>query len=94
MDCISKKAVLNELETKQDVETYLNGFEAEINYFKCLKLLKLMEFKAKKQKKSLLLTATHRSKRLNWAKAHKSWTSNNLRHMMVFFDETKISICV
>jgi hypothetical protein len=51
LDCISKKAVLDELETKQDVETYLNGFEAEINYFKCLKLLKLMEFKAKKERK-------------------------------------------
>ncbi|KAG2204012.1 hypothetical protein INT46_003314 [Mucor plumbeus] len=41
--------------------------------------------------KKPLLTATHRSKRLSWANAHKSWTKNNLRHM-ISSDKTKISI--
>jgi hypothetical protein len=91
LDYIPKKAVLDELKKIKDVETYLNGLEAEISYFACLKLLKSMGFKAEKKKKKPLLTATHRTKRLNWAKAHKSWTSNNFRRM-VFPDKTKISI--
>jgi hypothetical protein len=64
-------AVFGKLKTRKDVEAYLNGFEAEISYFKCLKLLKSMGFKAEKQEKTFA-TATHKSKSLNWANAHKS----------------------
>ena len=54
-DYIPKMAVLGNLKTRKDVETYLNGFETEINYFKCLRLLKSMGFKAEKQEKNLCL---------------------------------------
>jgi hypothetical protein len=46
---ILKKAVLGKLKTRKDVEIYLNGLETEVSYFKCLKLLKSMRFKAEKK---------------------------------------------
>jgi hypothetical protein len=66
-----------------------NGLKTKISYFKCLKLLKSMGFKAEKKNPSAY--SHSQIKRLNWAKAHKSWTSNNLRRL-VFSDKTKISI--
>ena len=45
-------AVLRELYTRKDAETYLNGLETEISYFKCLILLKSMWFKAAKKEKA------------------------------------------
>ena len=49
-----------------------------------------MGFNAEKKKKSLI-TATHRSKKINWANAHKSWLINNLRRMVSSY-KTKSSI--
>jgi hypothetical protein len=49
-----KKLYFGELKTRKNVETYLNGLETEISYFKCLKLLKSMGFKAKKKKEKNL----------------------------------------
>ena len=47
-----KKAVLGKLKTRKDVEIYPNGLETEVSYFKCLKLLKSMGFKAEKKEKT------------------------------------------
>jgi hypothetical protein len=88
LDYCPKKAAIGGLKTRKDVEIYQNGLETEISYFTCHKLLKSMGFKTEKKP---LLTATHRSKRLNWANAHKNWTRNNL-HRMIFSDKTKIII--
>jgi hypothetical protein len=57
---------------RKDVETYLNGLETEISYFKCLKYCSNQCDSRPKKEKKPLLAATHRSKRLNWASAHKS----------------------
>jgi len=47
-----KKTVLSKLKTRKDVEIYPIGLETEVSYFKCLKLLKSMEFTAEKKEKT------------------------------------------
>ena len=59
-----KKAVLGKLKTRKDIEIYPNGVETDVSYFKCLKLLKSMGFKAEKKEK----TSAHSHLRIKAAK--------------------------
>lgn len=90
-NAIRKKVVLGQLKTGKEVEKYLNDLGFEIGYSACLKLLKSLGFEAAKKKKKPLLKPQHRKQRLEWAKAHRSWTKDDWRRM-VFSDETKINI--
>ena len=70
--------------------TFRITFPKRLYYFKCLKMLKSMGFKAEKKRKNLCLQPP-RSKWLKWANAHKSLTSNSLQRI-IFSDKAIISI--
>jgi transposase len=88
---IRKKLILGVFKTAKDVERYLNDVGIKISYSGCLKLLKSLNFQAEIKKKKPFLNKKHMIQRLNWAKAHQSWTKDDWKRM-IFSDETKINV--
>jgi hypothetical protein len=86
-----RKLILGAFKTAKDVERYLNDVGMKISYSRCLKLLKSLNFQAEIKKKKPFLNKKHMIQRLNWAKAHQSWTKDDWKRM-IFSDETKINV--
>jgi hypothetical protein len=87
---IRRKLILGDFKTAKDVEQYLDDVGMKISYSGCLKSLKTMGFQAEVKKKPFL-NKKHMNQRLNWAKAHRHWTSDDWKRM-IFSDETKINV--
>ncbi|KAG1441563.1 hypothetical protein G6F55_013219 [Rhizopus delemar] len=85
---IRRQVIKGEFKTAKAVHQYLNGLGYTISYYGALKLLKSMNFRAKIKAKKPLLNKQHKERRLAWAIAHKFWTTDDWRRM-VLSDETK-----
>ncbi|KAG1140910.1 hypothetical protein G6F37_012903 [Rhizopus arrhizus] len=88
---IRRQIIKDEFRTAKAAHQYLNGLGYVISYFRVLKLLKSMNFRAKIKAKKPLLSKQHKERCLSWAMTHKDWTTNDWRRM-VFSDETKVNV--
>jgi hypothetical protein len=77
---IRRKLIFGTFKTAKDVERHLDDLGMKISYSGCLKLLRSMDFQAEIKKKPFL-SKKHMVQRLNWAKAHRSWTSDDWRRV-------------
>ncbi|KAG1035214.1 hypothetical protein G6F43_013272 [Rhizopus delemar] len=85
---ILRQVIKGEFKTAKAVHQYLNGLGYTTGYSGVLKLLKSISFRAKIKAKKPLLSKQHKERRLAWAMAHKVWTTDDWRRM-VLSDETK-----
>lgn len=88
---IKRKVLNGELLTATEVYKALCKLGYDLTPKSAANVLKSMNFNSAIKKKKPFMTAVHKKKRLQWAKNHLHWTSDDWRRV-VFSDETKINV--
>ncbi|EIE79231.1 hypothetical protein RO3G_16426 [Rhizopus delemar RA 99-880] len=90
---MKRMVILGRLKSGVEVFDYFKAIYPRLTYNTTLNALKSLGFKARPKRKVPLLSAKHRKARLDWALAHRYWTTDDWRKV-IFSDESKINVWV
>ncbi|KAG1135943.1 hypothetical protein G6F37_010979 [Rhizopus arrhizus] len=88
---MKRMITLGRLKSDVEVFDYFKAIYPRLTYNTTLNALKRLGFKARQKRKVPLLSARYSKAGLNWALAHKYWTINDWRKV-ILSDESKINI--
>ncbi|EIE83290.1 hypothetical protein RO3G_07995 [Rhizopus delemar RA 99-880] len=88
---MKRMVILGRLKSGVEVFEYFRAIYPRLTYNTTLNALKSLGFKARPKRKVPLLSAKHRKARLDWALAHRYWTTDDWRKV-IFSDESKINV--
>lgn len=87
---ISFKVRRGYLANAKSVQKYLWGIGYHVSYSSTTSLMRSLDLKSMYKKKKPLIKKLNRRKRLQWARNHMSWTSEDWKKV-IYSDETKIN---